>query len=62
MIDLTTLEKCGKFKQFKDLITVLRRERGSPLALAEGGTSLPAVLTAVNIVVAAALELLNVMY
>jgi len=33
MIDLTTLEKCGKFKEFKDLITVYNGKRGLHLVV-----------------------------
>jgi hypothetical protein len=33
MIDLTTLEKCGKFKEFEHLISVYNRKRGLHLVV-----------------------------
>ncbi len=37
IIDLTTLEKCGKFKPFEHLISVYNGKRGLHLALLLGG-------------------------
>jgi hypothetical protein len=33
ILDLTTLEKCGKFKEFEDLIRVYNRKRGLHLVV-----------------------------